>query len=79
MKSLWVNASRWTLLLQTVAFRVHANCIANSAINAEFEALNGGSIPKEGSCCMLDVCGLTCPEDVARPSNGKNLSMAVSN
>jgi hypothetical protein len=47
-------------------------CIASSAtINADFVALNGGTpIPTQGSCCMFDVCGLACAQDVPSPSKG---------
>lgn len=49
-----------------------ADCLANPTLNADFENLNGGvPIPIEGSCCMFDVCGLACPEEVSKPAIGK--------
>jgi hypothetical protein len=49
-----------------------SSCISNRELNTEFEIINGGSIPREGSCCMMDVCGLTCPESTTPPDSGKS-------
>jgi hypothetical protein len=61
-----------TTLLFLGTTPVSADCIASNAeFNAFFEGLNGGvSIPLEGSCCMKDVCGLPCPEEVSKPGPG---------
>jgi hypothetical protein len=51
-----------------------ADCVADSSINDFFELDDDNrvkSIPRYGSCCMYDVCGLACPEPVSGPSNGK--------
>jgi hypothetical protein len=47
-----------------------SSCLSNSALNAEFEMLNEGTIPRPDSCCMMDVCGLTCPEETSPPDSG---------
>jgi hypothetical protein len=62
-------------LLFSAAFQflhVSGACLEDATLNAEFEVINGGSIPTEGSCCMLDVCGLTCPEETSPPRKGMN-------
>jgi hypothetical protein len=46
------------------------SCLSNQQINAEFEFLNNAAIPRQDSCCMMDVCGLTCPEETTPPGNG---------
>jgi hypothetical protein len=46
------------------------SCLSDPQLNAEFEVLNGGQIPQKDSCCMMDVCGLTCPEQTSPPDNG---------
>jgi hypothetical protein len=51
---------------------VSAECLENRELNAEFEILNGGPVPSEGSCCMFDISGLTCPNEVPRPDYGKS-------
>lgn len=66
----------WTLLSLAVAGIIDQaqaipQCIADERINAEFEALIGGfEIPRQDSCCMWDVCGLACPQEVEDPSPG---------
>jgi hypothetical protein len=55
-----------------------ADCLADPTLNADFENLNGGAaIPLEGSCCMFDVCGLACPEDVSKPTVGTCVYVCV--
>jgi hypothetical protein len=62
-------AAALTLLI--APHQVAADCLANPTLNADFETLNGGvPIPIEGSCCMFDVCGLACPEEVSKPGLG---------
>jgi hypothetical protein len=46
------------------------SCLANPSLNAEFEVINGGPIPLPDSCCMFDVCGLTCPQETSPPDHG---------
>ena len=64
---------------------VNADCLANSELNDFFEynhhRSNDGdgddaeddrrqSIPRFGSCCMYDVCGLACPTPNLQPNDG---------
>ena len=52
---------------------VAADCLADSALNADFLALDttpNDSIPREGSCCQSDVCGIPCAEPVSTPTVG---------
>jgi hypothetical protein len=30
-----------------------------------------GDLPRDGSCCMKDICGLPCPTSVPAPTSGK--------
>jgi hypothetical protein len=46
------------------------SCLSDLQLNAVFETINDGSIPQQDSCCMMDVCGLTCPEETDPPRNG---------
>lgn len=58
------------VLFLTSAVDAIPQCLSNTTINAEFEALTGGfEIPRQESCCMWDVCGLACPESVPPPSS----------
>ena len=50
--------------------KVSADCLANESLNAEFLA-GAESIPKEGSCCQADVCGIPCPAELSSPGVGK--------
>lgn len=45
--------------------RSAAKCLSNDEYN-EFFA-NGTSIPREGSCCQFDVCGIPCPSTEEPP------------
>lgn len=49
-------------------------CIEDPDINESFELYGNGkfqsTIPRYGSCCMYDVCGLACPEYVPPPDQG---------
>jgi hypothetical protein len=47
-----------------------ASCLSDPQLNEEFEIVNGGPIPHQDSCCMMDVCGLTCPKETAPPNSG---------
>lgn len=53
-----------TLVGVFCAASVAADCIADPDLNAEFEAIAGGSIPLADSCCQKDVCGIPCAEPV---------------
>jgi hypothetical protein len=48
-------------------------CLANDEFETFFlgegEAL--GALPREGSCCQNDICGLPCPTPVSDPTSGK--------
>ena len=55
-----------------------AQCIENEQLNYEFEQLTGGfEIPQKDSCCMMDVCGLACPEEVEAPAYGFTIATLV--
>jgi Sodium:solute symporter family len=45
-------------------------CIANPSIAADFN-------DTEGSCCMVDVCGIPCPEPVTPPAVGESKRVLV--
>jgi hypothetical protein len=60
------TSCHWMSVLPTAM----GQCLSNEEFNNEFEVINGGPIPTEGSCCQFDVCGLTCPQTVSDPSNG---------
>lgn len=46
-------------------------CIADPTIEREFQQLSGGfELPRQDSCCMWDICGLACPEEVEPPADG---------
>jgi hypothetical protein len=53
-------------------FTVSGECLGNPELNAEFEILDDRQAPSLASCCMFDVCGLTCPKAVSQPDKGKN-------
>lgn len=55
-------------LLLLLPSRATAECLANATLNAYFAG--DGTIPKEGSCCMFDVCGLACPTEIPPPAKG---------
>lgn len=52
--------------------RAAADCLANQELNDFFEDVDGrpSSIPRYGSCCMYDVCGLECPVPQPQPPKG---------
>lgn len=54
------------LLQRTLGECIYSNTTLNSEIAGE-----GRSIPLPGSCCMADVCGLECPQQVPPPARGK--------
>lgn len=53
--------------------RVLADCLDNKEFNDYFENVDGriSDIPRFGSCCMYDVCGLQCPITQRAPSRGE--------
>ena len=54
-------------------------CIADHVLNREFEVATGGfELPRQGSCCMWDVCGLACPEPVDPPAPGFGHMLTVT-
>ena len=69
------------VLLIGLAEQVSAlpQCLADNALNQEFEALSGGfELPRQDSCCMWDICGLACPEPVDPPSSGFGLVLTLA-
>jgi hypothetical protein len=57
------------------AAAVQQTCLADEALNDEFRALLGDNvdaIPRAGSCCQADVCGIPCPVEVSAPKIGKS-------
>ena len=50
-------------------------CLSNKALNDVFAV--DGPIPKPGSCCMQDVCGLACPVPTPEPSIGASCARAL--
>lgn len=66
------------LVRLTVVGAGHPQCLANAELRSKFEAMNEAfEIPLEGSCCMQDVCGLKCPEELDPPHNGFGISALV--
>lgn len=66
--STWLGSAATTMLLLLVVvvswipMVTDAQCIADDTIDAEFRTLLGvDAIPKAGSCCQPDVCGIPCP------------------
>jgi hypothetical protein len=49
-----------------------ADCLVDPNQNDIFEVFNERrqTIPRFGSCCMQDVCGLQCPQTVEAPGDG---------
>jgi hypothetical protein len=47
---------------------IDATCLSNSTLEAIFG--NGTALPRQDSCCMQDICGLTCPTDIPGPRPG---------
>jgi hypothetical protein len=46
-------------------------CLSNTVFEDFFRSLNNvTTLPRNGSCCMKDVCNLPCPTEVERPANG---------
>ena len=54
-----------------------AQCLSNATVEAFFSP-NGETLPAEGSCCMQDICGLTCPPEFPGPKPGKNRLLRYS-
>lgn len=50
---------------------VASECLSNATLNEQ--AAGGIPIPKPGSCCMNDVCGLACPLELSPVAHGKLL------
>jgi len=67
---LWIGG--WLL---PVAF-VSSECLADTTLNDIFA--NGTSIPKEGSCCQQDVCGIPCAEPVSAPGVGYGIGVGIT-
>lgn len=67
----------WSWLQWSVAAE-HPHCLADPSLRAEFEVRNDAyEIPLPGSCCMQDVCGLKCPEDVEPPHQGFGIALGL--
>lgn len=69
--------TRGTAVLTTCAILIYeaiADCLSDQELNDYFENIDGtsSSIPRFGSCCMYDVCGLQCPESNPSPAKGVN-------
>lgn len=58
------------------AQEAQTQCLSNKALNDVFAV--DGPIPKPGSCCMQDVCGLACPVPTPEASKGYGIAVAVS-
>lgn len=56
-----VVLSTASLLIQQVAGQ--ASCLSDPTLDEQFPST-------EGNCCMNDVCGLPCPEEVSPPAPG---------
>jgi hypothetical protein len=57
---------------------LHPQCLADPSLRAIFEVRNDAyEIPLPDSCCMQDVCGLKCPEEVGRPHRGFGITILV--
>ena len=54
--------------------QVAGDCLADKALNDIFELDETDGrvkpIPRFGSCCQYDVCGLQCPVETPPPSRG---------
>lgn len=74
----WLLSS--LLVLVSIVKVVDADCVADVAINDFFEDVvwEGESIPREGSCCMFDVCGLECPKPLEDPGDGYGIAVMIS-
>lgn len=59
---------------------VNADCLGNPEFNDFFLNPNvtGDSIPRAGSCCQADVCGLACPEEVDDPTKGYGIAVGIA-
>ena len=51
---------------------VQGTCLSNATLEAIFAGGDDVSLPRDGSCCMQDICGLTCPTDVSKPGPGES-------
>ena len=56
------------LSLALVVPQVTAQCLSDPELEEIFSG--GEELPKEGSCCQNDICGLPCPEPVSKPTVG---------
>jgi Na+/proline symporter len=56
----------------------NGDCLSNQEFNDFFIPEGESSIPLTDSCCQFDVCGLPCPEDVPKPSNGFSIAVILS-
>jgi hypothetical protein len=54
----------------SASFQQSSACLSDPHLNAVLELVHGGPIPQNDSCCMMDVCGLTCPQEIAPPDDG---------
>jgi hypothetical protein len=54
----------------SASFQQPSSCLSDPHLNAVLELVHGGPIPQTDSCCMMDVCGLTCPQEIAPPDAG---------
>jgi hypothetical protein len=52
-------------------------CLANDEFETFFlgEGETLGALPREGSCCQKDICGLPCPTTVPSPTSGRFLGI----
>jgi hypothetical protein len=64
----WSGSNGW---FHGAAAAENPSCLADPMLRAEFEILKDAyEIPLPDSCCMQDVCGMKCPEDVDPPHPG---------
>ncbi|GKY97133.1 hypothetical protein MPSEU_000671700 [Mayamaea pseudoterrestris] len=73
------GAAAGTLLLVTIVSTLIDNVSSSCLSNATLEEIFGGgdSLPKPDSCCMQDVCGLTCPVTTSKPGPGYGIAVAI--
>lgn len=55
------------------ALVVGQQCLSNTEFESFFEkALGVSSLPREGSCCQSDICGIPCPTALSKPKRGES-------
>jgi hypothetical protein len=58
---------------------VRGDCLSNGGLEKTFQEINGAtSLPRDGSCCQKDICGLPCPEPSPAPPVGYAAAVGVA-